>query len=451
MRKILVGLILLIASLGEVCAQAVVLPCVPSGNSCIPVSAANPLPTTGGGGGGGLTIGTTTITGGATTQVLFNLGGVVSSDSGFTYAGSSGAVAIGGTLAIGAGSAITSSGAGGALGTNAFTSTAYLPLTGGTLTGNLTITPSSANTEPLTINLGTMTANTKGVDITGTWNNAGITFDAPLFVNITNTASASGVLLADFQVGGVSQYAFGVAGPTLLMPFNGVVAFGGTVVTTQDYVGGVSHQIQITAGNALQVSIGANKIAALNTAAFCWGTGTPASACDTGLSRDAAGVVDVGTGAQGSTAGSMKMTGITVSGASSVVLFTGLTNAATTSAVCYNTGTGAISYDATIGTCTVSALWHKNLLGVLDRDDDPLAMLRPIVYTYRQNNDGIGDDRVHIGLAADDVALMDERCATYDAKGRLSNYEDRCVLAYLVGDRKQLRAELEALRRSIAR
>jgi hypothetical protein len=48
--------------------------------------------------GGGITIGTSTITGGATTQVLFNLGGVVSSDAGFTYAGSSGAVTTGGLL-----------------------------------------------------------------------------------------------------------------------------------------------------------------------------------------------------------------------------------------------------------------------------------------------------------------------------------------------------------------
>lgn len=36
--------------------------------------------------GGGITIGTTTITGGATTQLLFNLAGVVSSSAGLTYA-----------------------------------------------------------------------------------------------------------------------------------------------------------------------------------------------------------------------------------------------------------------------------------------------------------------------------------------------------------------------------
>lgn len=48
--------------------------------------------------GGGITIGSSAISGGATTQVLFNLAGVVSSDSGFTYAGSSGAVTAGGLL-----------------------------------------------------------------------------------------------------------------------------------------------------------------------------------------------------------------------------------------------------------------------------------------------------------------------------------------------------------------
>jgi hypothetical protein len=52
------------------------------------------------GGSSSLVIGTTAITGGATTQVLFNLGGVVSSDAGFTYAGSSGQVSTGGALFV---------------------------------------------------------------------------------------------------------------------------------------------------------------------------------------------------------------------------------------------------------------------------------------------------------------------------------------------------------------
>lgn len=51
-----------------------------------------------------------------------------------------------GSIAIGAGSAITSSGPGGALGSNAFNSTAYLPLAGGTISGSLTIGAGSAIT-----------------------------------------------------------------------------------------------------------------------------------------------------------------------------------------------------------------------------------------------------------------------------------------------------------------
>ncbi|HYT43895.1 MAG TPA: hypothetical protein VEP90_16265, partial [Methylomirabilota bacterium] len=43
-----------------------------------------------------ITIGTSPITGGATTQVLFNLAGKVSSDSGFTYAGAGGTVTVAG-------------------------------------------------------------------------------------------------------------------------------------------------------------------------------------------------------------------------------------------------------------------------------------------------------------------------------------------------------------------
>lgn len=67
----------------EAQAQAIVLPCVPSGTSCIPVSAANPLPTT----GGVTTIveGTTPITGGTDTRVQFNDAGVINGDAGLAY------------------------------------------------------------------------------------------------------------------------------------------------------------------------------------------------------------------------------------------------------------------------------------------------------------------------------------------------------------------------------
>lgn len=128
MRKILVGLGLLLAvflSPHRVEAQAIVLPCVPSGNSCIPVSAANPLPTTGGSGGGG------TVTSVSVTTANGVSGTVATATTTPAISLALGAITPT-SVAIGAGSAITSSGAGGALGGNAFTSNS--PLTSGTTT-----------------------------------------------------------------------------------------------------------------------------------------------------------------------------------------------------------------------------------------------------------------------------------------------------------------------------
>jgi len=76
-------------------AQQIILPCVPSGPSCIPVSAANPLPTTGNT-VTSVTIGTTTLTSGTDTRVLFQDGaspsGVLQEDAGLTYNKSTGAL-----------------------------------------------------------------------------------------------------------------------------------------------------------------------------------------------------------------------------------------------------------------------------------------------------------------------------------------------------------------------
>lgn len=84
MRSLLVGLWLLLAvflSPHRAEAQAIVLPCVPSGTSCIPVSAANPLPTT-----SAITAGTTTVTcSSGTAGVLYQSSGKVDCGSTLTF------------------------------------------------------------------------------------------------------------------------------------------------------------------------------------------------------------------------------------------------------------------------------------------------------------------------------------------------------------------------------
>ena len=72
------------------------------------------------------------------------------------------------------------------------TADAALPLAGGTMTG------------PVAMTGGTVTTSAPLIDATQTWNAAGVTFTG-WKLNVTDTASASGSLLADFQVGGVSK------------------------------------------------------------------------------------------------------------------------------------------------------------------------------------------------------------------------------------------------------
>jgi hypothetical protein len=60
----------------------------------------------------------------------------------------------------------------------------------------------TGNAGQLNFALGSIAANVSAVNITGTFNNNAVTFDAPLFMNITNTASAAASLLMDLQVGG---------------------------------------------------------------------------------------------------------------------------------------------------------------------------------------------------------------------------------------------------------
>jgi hypothetical protein len=67
-----------------------------------------------------------------------------------------------------------------------------------------------------TWSLGSITANEKAINITGTFNNVSQIFDAPLFVNITNTASEAGSLLADIQLGGSTVFSVNVSGETYL-------------------------------------------------------------------------------------------------------------------------------------------------------------------------------------------------------------------------------------------
>ena len=82
----------------------------------------------------------------------------------------------------------------------------YLPLAGGTMTGQLTITQGTANTSVLTSTGYSLTGTNAQslIDVAGTWNTTG----TPTLIkaNVTDTASNAASLLMDLQVGGSSRF-----------------------------------------------------------------------------------------------------------------------------------------------------------------------------------------------------------------------------------------------------
>ncbi len=105
---------------------------------------------------------------------------------------------------------------------------AKLSLTGGTVTGQLTNA------------LGTITASTP-LTLTQTWNNAATTFTG-ILANVTDTASASGSLLMDLQVGGSSRFKVGKDGHI----------YGGSTVV------GISNSIVLNAASTYAMIYSAN-------------------------------------------------------------------------------------------------------------------------------------------------------------------------------------------------
>lgn len=96
---------------------------------------------------------------------------------------------------------------------------------------------------------------------------------------------------------------------------------------------------------------------------------------------------------------------------------TGMTNVATTSAVCYNTGTGLVSYDGTIGTCTVSDERLKNIGPRIDKALDKLLKINGVYYTWKDQTMGIGRQ---IGVGAQTVEKVFPELVHIDSEGKKS-------------------------------
>jgi hypothetical protein len=157
----------------------------------------------------------------------------------------------------------------------------FVRLAGDTMTG------------PLGITSGTITANAPLLNLSQTWNNAGVTFTG-LFANITDTASNAASLLLNLQVGGVTQMSVNKAGTVAATTFRLTGNTGSGVILRDAGSGAVginANGVQVMDIRGGNVSLGANPLS--------WGS-TPVSSQDLILERDAANILALrnGTNAQ---------------------------------------------------------------------------------------------------------------------------------------------------------
>jgi hypothetical protein len=144
-------------------------------------------------------------------------------------------------------------------------------------------TPAAGTFTTLTANNGALTASAPVLDLSQTWNASGTTFTG-LRVNVTDTASATASMLADFQVGGASRAYLTKDG------FFGNANAGITLRATGSF-----NRISFFSQGATRLLHNNSILLNEGEGGYGWVTsGAPSSlSFDTGLFRDAAGVVAI--------------------------------------------------------------------------------------------------------------------------------------------------------------
>lgn len=179
-------------------------------------------------------------------------------------------------------------------------------------------------------------------------------------------------------------------------------------------------------------------------------TGTP----DLTISRNAAGVGQIGTTASNAL-GSLLLTNLTGSGAT--IIFNGLSTdaAATDVTVCSKSADGTLlKGSGTLGICLgTSGRQFKTAFQPMTAGLDELMKISLQNYRYKK---GYGDDgeRIQYGTTAQDVEAVIPNIARHDASGQTINYDSGALLfvglraiQQLKLENNELRDELRALQR----
>lgn len=365
----------------------------------------------------------TTASGTTTLQENFEFtpaGGLTVGNSILGTEPGSGVIKAATSVIIGAGSAITSSGAGGALGTNAFTSTAYAPLASPTFTDTVTMPDA------------------------GTWAAGGInssaigatTASTGAFTTLSASSTVSGTGFSTYlasppAIGGTAA----AAGAFTTLSASGTITSTGGALTAGANVAPVN----FTISDATQT--GANNAGNMTVRG---GNNSQASGTNNGGSVSITGGNASGAGSTGN-GGSITLTGGTSIGGTAGSIILANLPTATGSYVCSSSGTISVEVTA----CPASDIAQKNPIGKLNIQlaSMKLDTLFASLYSYKDTQTYGDGERV--GLYAQDVEKMDNRCVTYKKDGTVSTYDDRCVIAYLVADRQNMKSEIENLKMRI--
>lgn len=451
----------------------------------------------GGGGGGGITIGAP-ITGTCPSgyNIYNNAGvigcqtdagsGTVTSVSVATANGVSGTVANPTTtpaitltlgaitpssVAIGAGSAITSSGAGGALGTNAFTSTAYAPLASPTFTGTVTMAALSATGA---VTLSGLSAGTQVSCLGLSSGNAVVTAScgAGSSTITAGTTATSGITSGNL-IGSASNLVTdsGIAYANVALTSAANTFISGQRVQAS---GATSSNSEILFAVSTSTS-GAETLAILNDTSVGRANlvvNNTVSASTTLINMANSAVLDsAGTSSGGlyigSTVASTNVvlfaggsviatnTAMTISGTNQSVTFAAqiavpaMTQSASAQSgtVCYNTSGGTITYDASLG-CLSSLEEMKDIHGPITGALDEVAALKP--FWFSPINRPAGSDLAEQpGFGAHQVESVDKRLVGYGANGELRGVRYMEMTALLAAAIKEQQAEISDLKQRI--